>query len=82
MDNKNKDWKIEQLREVERTFRTAQGKRVYLNGEPCIIHHLMLVQPAFIANHPGKALEIDVIDTHGNKHEIRLYTSEWPEERR
>lgn len=82
MDNQNKDWKIEQLRETETALRNAQEKRIYLNGEPCIISHLMLVQPSFTANHPGKVLEIDAIDTHGNKHEIRLYTSEWPEERR
>lgn len=77
-----KDWDIRQLRELETALRNAQGKRVYLNGEPCIIKHLMLVQPAVIANHPGRALEIDAIDTHGNKREIRLYTQEWPEERR
>jgi hypothetical protein len=77
-----KDWNIEQLRELETALHQGQGKRVYLNGEPCIINHLMLVQPALIANHPGKALEIDAVDTHGNKHEIRLYSSEWPEERR
>ncbi len=82
MNDNNKDWKIEQLREIETAFHNARKKRVYLNGEPCMVTHFLLVQPAFIANHPGKALEIDVTDTHGNKQEIRLYTSEWPEERR
>jgi hypothetical protein len=76
-----KDWNIEQLRELETALRNVQGKRIYLNGESCTIDHVMLVQPAFIAQHPGKVLEIDAVDTHG-KHEIRLYTSEWPEERR
>ena len=78
----DKDWKIEQLREMETALRNAQQKRIYLNGEPCIITHMMLVQPALVANHKGRALEIDAVDTHGNKRKIRLYTSEWPEERR
>jgi hypothetical protein len=77
-----KDWSIEQLRELETALRNVQGKRLYLNGESCTIDHVMLVQPAFIAQHSGRALEVDALDTHGNKHKIRLYTSEWPEERR
>lgn len=85
----NKDWKIEQLRELETAFHVAVsgsnnplGKRVYLNGEPCTINHLLLVQPALAAHHPGKSLEIDLVDSENNKHEIRLYTSDWPEDRR
>lgn len=78
----NKDWEIEQLREIETALRNAQGKRVYLNGQPCIINSVFLVQPAVVADHPGKELGIDATDPEGNGHEIRLYTSEWPEERR
>ncbi len=77
-----KDWTVEQLRELETALRNVQGKRIYLNGEPCIINHLMLVQPALIANHPGRALELDAIDSHGNKLEVRMYTPDWPEDRR
>lgn len=76
------DWTIEQLREIETAFRNVQGKRIYLNGEPCTIQHLMLVQPAFSANHLGNALQIDAVGANGNTHKIRLYTKEWPEERR
>ena len=85
----NKDWKIEQLRDLETAFRVAVsgsdnplGKRVYLNGEPCIVRHLLLVQPSVAANHAGESLEIDLIDSENDKHEIRLYTSDWPEGRR
>lgn len=77
-----KDWTIEQLREIETALRNGREKRVYLNGEPCVINHLLLVRPAVVAHHAGKSLEIDALDAHGNKHEIRLYTSDWPEERR
>lgn len=85
----SQDWKIEQLRELETAFRVNVsgsnnpcGKCVYLNGKPCTIEHLLLVQPSVGANHAGKSLEIDVLDADGNKHEIRLYTSDWPEDRR
>lgn len=76
------DWKIEQLREIKTALRNAREKYVYLNGQLCTVTSVLLVQPAFIVHHPGKALEIDAVDIHGSKHEIRLYTSEWPEERR
>lgn len=77
-----KDWNIEQLRELNTAFRNVQEKHVYLNGQPCTVQSISLVQPAFIAQHSGRVLGIDIVDPDGTRHEIRLYTSDWPEERR
>jgi len=76
------DWNREQLRAIETAFRNARERRVYLNGQECIVAHLMLVQPAVVAGHDGNALEMDLTDAHGGTHTIRLYTAAWPEDRR
>lgn len=78
-----RDWSVEQLREIETAFRlNGQERRLYIEGQPHVVRSVLLMQPSYGADHTGKRLDIDALDPEGNMVKIRLYTSEWPEERR